>query len=52
MTWSNETVFNYKKFADVPFTGEVTGEHQGRIKNGKKDGPWVYYHDNGQLFWE
>ena len=42
----------YKKFADVLFTGTVTGRHQGEIKNGKRDGPWVYYHDNGQLKWK
>jgi len=39
----------YKKFSDVPFTGEVEGESQGRFKNGKKDGPWTYYYNNGQL---
>ncbi len=41
----------YKKFTDVPFTGKIAGKyHQGSIKNGKKDGPWVLYHDNGQLW--
>ena len=39
----------YKKFADVPFTGKVTGQGQGQIKDGVRDGPWVEYHDNGQL---
>ena len=39
----------YKKFTDVPFTGKITGSEQGKIKNGKKEGPWVVYHDNGQL---
>ena len=39
----------YKKFTDVPFTGKVEGEQQGKLKNGKKDGPWVFYWDNGQL---
>ena len=39
----------YKKFTDVPFTGTVTGREQGRLKNGKTEGPWVHYHDNGQL---
>ena len=39
----------YKKFTNVPFTGEMTGLEQGQIKDGVKDGPWVYYHDNGQL---
>ena len=34
----------------VPFTGNITGEKtQGTFRNGKKDGPWVYYHSNGQL---
>ena len=36
----------------VPFTGNITGKEQGTIRNGKKEGPWVRYHDNGQLFWE
>ena len=39
----------YKKFTDVPFTGKVTGLSQGKLKNGKKDGPWVGYHKKGQL---
>ena len=41
----------YKKFTDVPFTWEVTGKEQGSFKNGKKDGSWIMYYDNGQL-WE
>ena len=39
----------YKEFTDVPFTGNLTGKSQGKIKNGKKEGPWIRYHDNGQL---
>lgn len=39
----------YKKFSDVPFTGKTTGKSQGSFKNGKRDGPWVSYHGNGQL---
>ena len=39
----------YKKFSDVPFTGKTTGETQGSYKNGKKDGPFVSYYDNGKL---
>ena len=44
----------YKKFTDVPFTGEislkVTGEKiSGKIQNGKKDGRWVLYYNSGQL---
>ena len=40
----------YKKFIDEPFDGEVTGQIQGEFVNGKQDGPWVYYHINGQLW--
>ena len=39
----------YKKFTDIPFSGTVTGNPQGKLKNGIKDGPWVSYYDNGQL---
>jgi len=39
----------YQKFTDVPFTGKVTGEYQGVFNNGKRDGAWVWYHENGQL---
>ena len=39
----------YKKFTDIPFTGKVTGQEQGSIKNGKKDGSWIEYWDNGKL---
>ena len=40
----------YKKFSDVPFTGQVEGKRQGSFKNGKQEGSWVGYHENGQLF--
>jgi len=39
----------YKKYTEVPFTGKVTGKEQGSFRNGKKEGLWVGYHDNGQL---
>ena len=41
-----------QKFTDVPFTGEVTGKYQGSFRNGKKDGPWVFYYDNEQLWFK
>lgn len=41
---------HYKKYTDVPFTGKTTGKIQGTFKDGVRDGPWVSYHDNGQLF--
>ena len=37
-------------FLGVPFTGKVTGREQGSIKNGKRHGPWVEYHENGQVW--
>ena len=40
----------YEKFTAVPFTGEVEGKWKGSIKNGKREGTWVTYHDNGQLW--
>ena len=40
---------HYKKFSNVPFNGEVKGIFQGRLKNGKQEGPWVNYWINGQL---
>ena len=40
---------HYKKFTDIPFTGEVTGEIKSSFRNGKRDGPWVTYFDTGQL---
>jgi len=40
----------YKKFTDVPFTGEITGQHKGLFKNGKKEGSFIEYWNNGQLF--
>ena len=39
----------WKWSTDDPFTGEVTGKGQGKLKNGVEDGPWVHYHDNGQV---
>ena len=39
----------YPKFSDVPFTGKITGKSQGKIKDGKKEGPWVRHYKNGQL---
>ena len=39
----------YKKFTEVPFTGKVTGKGQGKLKDGKKDGPWVSYNKDGTV---
>jgi len=42
----------YKNFTDVPFTGNITGKTQRTIRNGKEEGPWIHYWDNGQLSWK
>ena len=34
----------------TPFTGEVEGLDQGKFKEGKKEGSWEYYFENGQLW--
>ncbi len=40
----------YQKITDVPFDGKVTGKtEQGSFTDGKKDGSWEWYHDNGQI---
>ena len=40
----------YKKFTDVPFTGEISGKVSGKFINGKKHGSWNSYDENGQLY--
>ena len=46
----------YRNFTDVPFTGKIVDYHpNGQLrkkethKDGKKDGLWVFYGENGQL---
>ena len=40
----------YKKFTEIPFTGHVTdGKLQGFVKDGKRDGAWVEFYNNGIL---
>ena len=40
----------YKKFSNVPFTGEISGMINGKFKNGEEDGEWVTYWNNGNLY--
>ena len=43
----------FKKFTETPFTGKVIGgEKQGSIKDGKKEGSWVEYYENGLIHWK
>ena len=38
-----------KDYPNVPFSGTVTGQHQGTFKDGKQHGPWVCYHEIGTV---
>ena len=40
----------FEKLTDVPLTAKVSGQYNGKIKNGKKEGFWKEYHDDGQLY--
>ena len=40
----------YKKNTNIPFSGEINGNIKGKIQDGKKEGTWVRYYSNGQLF--
>ena len=43
--------FYYKKFTDVPYTGEISGLENGTFRKGKKNGKWITFHKNGQLYY-
>ena len=42
-------LYHKNKFANVPFSGKVTGQSQRSLKNGKLEGLWKNFHGNGQL---
>ena len=39
----------YKKFSDIPFTGVIDGRISGKFLNGKFNGLFTHYWENGQL---
>ena len=40
----------YQKFTSTPFTGKLNrGLQRGSFKNGKKEGYWEYYNQDGSL---
>lgn len=39
----------YKKFSDIPFSGQITGLTKGLVQDGKREGVWVWLFDNGNL---
>ena len=42
----------YKKFTEEPFTGKTTVPYQSTFHRGKLEGPMIWYHANGQLWWK
>ena len=42
----------YKKFSEMPFTGEITGQTRGHLKDGVKGGPWIRHWNNGQVHYK
>ena len=40
----------YEKSNNVPFTGAIIGKEEGKIINGKREGEWLEYWGNGQLY--
>ena len=43
----------YMPFSNVPYTGQIDeGYEHGSFKNGKQDGLWFSYYDNGQLMFK
>ena len=38
-----------RKFTNVPFTGEVSGQENGKFQDGKVVGEFVRFYDSGQL---
>ena len=53
--WEMNGIY-HKKHTEVPFTGEIEGKSKvdgvfssGKFENGKMEGFWFGYYDNGQL---
>jgi len=50
LVWMTDLVVRdglyYEKFTRTPFTGEVRG--RGLIREGKLEGAWIFFDDNGQ----
>ena len=42
----------YNKYTNLPFTGDVKGKGWGQIQDGKRVGPWIWYHENGQVMYK
>ena len=42
----------FKKSSEVPFTGQVEGRYQGKILEGKRNGLWLTYSPEGNLWFK
>lgn len=42
----------FKKSSDIPFTGELEGRYQGKMVNGKREGLWLTYSLEGNLWFK
>ena len=42
----------FKKSSKAPFTGELEGRYQGRMVDGKRDGLWLTYSPEGNLWFK
>ena len=42
----------YEKDSDTPFNGDVIGSVTGKFNNGKPEGKWIEYYENGQIMTE
>jgi len=42
----------FKKFSDLPFTGELEGRYQGKMVNGIRHGLWLTYSPKGNLWFK
>ena len=42
----------YLKLSTEVFTGTVVGSQEGELKEGRREGDWTSWYDNGQIMWK
>ena len=42
----------FKKSSEIPFTGELEGRYQGKMLDGKREGLWLTYSPEGNLWFK
>jgi len=42
----------FKKSSEIPFTGELEGRYEGKMVNGKREGLWLTYSPDGNLWFK